>query len=190
MCSLCVRKYSKYSTAQQQQHIHPATCPYAASTLISQRPAANSTNTNCLPLASLQTHPFCSRCGQETVPTEGGSRRRCIGRQPHKLYPRTDPVVRCALQRGSRADAQQQQLCLQWGLICCFTPVVTNSCEYSQCAPSNPCNARFSTSFVISSTLVERGAGGLRCWHGLIGDDDYNSLSSCLYAGHHACGVA
>ncbi|WIA10138.1 hypothetical protein OEZ85_010345 [Tetradesmus obliquus] len=40
-----------------------------------------------------QTHPFCSRCGQETVPTEGGSRRRCIGRQPHKLYPRTDPVV-------------------------------------------------------------------------------------------------
>jgi hypothetical protein len=52
---------------------------------------------------SLQTHPFCSRCGKETVPTEGGSRRRCIGRQPHKLYPRTDPVV------GGNAQQQQQQ---------------------------------------------------------------------------------
>jgi NADH pyrophosphatase NudC (nudix superfamily) len=60
------------------------------------------------PPACLQTHPFCSRCGKETIPTEGGSRRRCIGRQPHKLYPRTDPVVGPLAQRHC---VLLQQLC-------------------------------------------------------------------------------
>eukprot|EP00878_Enallax_costatus_P025079 GHUV01026800.1.p1 GENE.GHUV01026800.1~~GHUV01026800.1.p1 ORF type:complete len:293 (+),score=63.59 GHUV01026800.1:344-1222(+) len=41
-----------------------------------------------------QTHMFCNRCGNRTVPTEGGSRRRCTNNgTTHKLYPRTDPVV-------------------------------------------------------------------------------------------------
>lgn len=40
-----------------------------------------------------QTHGFCPRCGQPTVPFEAGTRRRCTGPGAHKLYPRTDPVV-------------------------------------------------------------------------------------------------
>ncbi|GBF95754.1 NADH pyrophosphatase [Raphidocelis subcapitata] len=40
-----------------------------------------------------QTHGFCQRCGAATLPVEAGTRRRCVGPSPHKLYPRTDPVV-------------------------------------------------------------------------------------------------
>ncbi|KAF8069510.1 NUDT19 [Scenedesmus sp. PABB004] len=40
-----------------------------------------------------QMHLFCPRCGSETLPSEGGARRRCTAKQQHKLYPRTDPVV-------------------------------------------------------------------------------------------------
>jgi hypothetical protein len=43
--------------------------------------------------ANPQTHLFCPRCGARTIPTESGSRRRCLGTGPgtalHKQYPRT-----------------------------------------------------------------------------------------------------
>jgi len=42
----------------------------------------------------MQTHAFCQRCGEPTVPTQAGLRRSC--RNKHKQYPRTDPVVRQA----------------------------------------------------------------------------------------------
>jgi NADH pyrophosphatase NudC (nudix superfamily) len=52
-----------------------------------------------------QAHGFCHRCGAATLPVEAGTRRRCVGGSPHKLYPRTDPVVIALVESpdGSRA---------------------------------------------------------------------------------------
>jgi NADH pyrophosphatase NudC (nudix superfamily) len=41
----------------------------------------------------------------DTLPTEGGTKRRCTNRQPHKQYPRTDPVVGHAGSSSSSASA-------------------------------------------------------------------------------------
>lgn len=48
-------------------------------------------------LGALQMHMFCPRCGSQTVPIESGLRRGCVQESSHKLYPRTDPVVRNSL---------------------------------------------------------------------------------------------
>ena len=48
----------------------------------------------CWCCSHTQTHGFCPRCGGDTMPIETGLRRRCLREASHKLYPRTDPVVR------------------------------------------------------------------------------------------------
>lgn len=47
-----------------------------------------------LPCCCKQAHRFCSRCGAPSTSVDGGSRRQCTADAAHKLYPRTDPVVR------------------------------------------------------------------------------------------------
>ena len=45
------------------------------------------------PLACLQAHLFCSRCGAPSTSVDGGARRQCTASPAHRQYPRTDPVV-------------------------------------------------------------------------------------------------
>lgn len=45
-------------------------------------------------LARAQSHSFCGRCGAPTAPIEAGAKRQCGADARHRVYPRTDPVVR------------------------------------------------------------------------------------------------
>ncbi len=38
--------------------------------------------------------PACCRCGRPTESVEAGAKRQCTGEGRHRVYPRTDPVVR------------------------------------------------------------------------------------------------
>jgi NADH pyrophosphatase NudC (nudix superfamily) len=71
-----------------------AAAPGTHAALVQHMQSAGCSHSRSLPTCVLQTHTFCPRCGMETVPTEGGARRRCLNRPQHKQYPRTDPVVR------------------------------------------------------------------------------------------------
>ena len=50
----------------------------------------------CVRSVRLQAHRFCGRCGAPTVPIEAGGKRQCTQDAKHRVYPRTDPVVRSA----------------------------------------------------------------------------------------------
>ena len=41
-----------------------------------------------------QGHVFCGQCGSPTHPIEAGGKRACDRESRHRVYPRTDPVVR------------------------------------------------------------------------------------------------
>ena len=41
-----------------------------------------------------QAHLFCGRCGASTASIQNGAKRVCSANPRHRLYPRTDPVVR------------------------------------------------------------------------------------------------
>jgi NAD+ diphosphatase len=50
------------------------------------------------------SHPFCARCGGETVSVEAGYSRRCARTSCGAMhFPRTDPVVIMVVSRGDRA---------------------------------------------------------------------------------------
>lgn len=41
-----------------------------------------------------QMNVFCGRCGGATEAIEAGAKRQCSQDSKHRVYPRTDPVVR------------------------------------------------------------------------------------------------
>ncbi len=46
-------------------------------------------------------HRFCARCGEPTVPRDGGTRRECTScRSRH--YPRVDPSIIVLVEHGDR----------------------------------------------------------------------------------------
>lgn len=53
-------------------------------------------------------HPFCARCGQPSLPAEGGWQRSC-GACRAQHFPRTDPVVIMLVTRGDRVLLGRQQ---------------------------------------------------------------------------------
>ncbi|MGE4063723.1 MAG: NAD(+) diphosphatase [Rhodospirillaceae bacterium] len=48
-------------------------------------------------------HPFCSRCGARTRPTEAGHSRSCVdARCGHRTFPRSDPAVIMLISHGDK----------------------------------------------------------------------------------------
>jgi len=56
-----------------------------------------------------RTHPFCARCGDASVPEDGGWRRRCTA-CGSLHFPRTDPVVIMLVTRGERVLLGRQSV--------------------------------------------------------------------------------
>ena len=56
-----------------------------------------------------QAHRFCGRCGAEQAPIEAGAKRQCRADPRHRVYPRTDPVVRPLRSRAEMRKAEMRE---------------------------------------------------------------------------------